>query len=371
MALKGRSRNGNKGKLFCVHGHALTPENVWVQKKTGKRQCRTCLRNRKRLWTKAWRATVAASVSVLLSIPAFAESQYIFLNDNHGPNVPSALVLPPAFPVQQPFAIGWGVPGLWLLQQWENPFPLTQFTPARCDDGTEWGLATPTARVCWERPAPPATSYSVEIAGNSNPLKCFNGQAPPPVGEPLPPTANELDLFVSNNAVDAPATAHWFSSPTLDRLVSLRLSLAVAYPFRLVGEKCGWPHDSVQIVIGIPLSTTDFQQGNYYQLVIATAFPPARGGDVCGSAPWWYFTGPRTFGVVDYEPGACLFPSGRRELSVDLLPHLIALTKAGPAGMIRDPAKWRVSGFYAGVILYGNALVVTRFDSLSLKGELK
>lgn len=322
-----------------------------------------------RLSTYLWTLLIVVASALVLLVTVAYPADYIYLNDSHGPNVPSSLVLPPAYPVQQPFAVGWGVPGLWLIQQWENPQPLTQTTPAKCDDATEWGLATGTARVCWERPQPPATSYAVEIAGNSNPLQCFSPQPSPPGGGSPPPTPNELDLFISNNAIDN--TSHWFASPTLDKLSSLKLSFAVAYPFRLVAEKCGWPHDSVQLVIGIPMSTTDYVQGNYYQLVIATAFPPSKGGDVCGTTPWWYFTGPKNFGVTDYIPGACLFPGGRRELSVDVLPHLIALTKAGPPGMVRDPSKWRVSGFYAGVILYGNAIATTRWDSLSLIGAMK
>ena len=32
----------------CIYGHALTPENVWVQAKTGHRYCRECLRRRAR-----------------------------------------------------------------------------------------------------------------------------------------------------------------------------------------------------------------------------------------------------------------------------------------------------------------------------------
>jgi RNA polymerase sigma factor (sigma-70 family) len=36
-------------KTACVHGHPLTPENVWIYPKTGSRHCRTCWRERARV----------------------------------------------------------------------------------------------------------------------------------------------------------------------------------------------------------------------------------------------------------------------------------------------------------------------------------
>lgn len=40
MMRKGRNRNQNTGKTVCKHGHALTPDNVYLSK--GKRCCRAC-----------------------------------------------------------------------------------------------------------------------------------------------------------------------------------------------------------------------------------------------------------------------------------------------------------------------------------------
>lgn len=37
----------NARKTICVHGHTLTPENVYIRR-DGKRQCRTCKRRRDR-----------------------------------------------------------------------------------------------------------------------------------------------------------------------------------------------------------------------------------------------------------------------------------------------------------------------------------
>ena len=43
---KGRTSNGNTHKVVCIRGHSLDGDNLWIQKKTGKRQCRECNRIR-------------------------------------------------------------------------------------------------------------------------------------------------------------------------------------------------------------------------------------------------------------------------------------------------------------------------------------
>ena len=42
---KGRRRNQNDLKTQCIHGHEFSPENTWTDGR--RRQCKTCLRNRK------------------------------------------------------------------------------------------------------------------------------------------------------------------------------------------------------------------------------------------------------------------------------------------------------------------------------------
>lgn len=45
-AERGRENNHNAAKTHCPRGHAYTPENTYVTPSTGKRQCRTCARER-------------------------------------------------------------------------------------------------------------------------------------------------------------------------------------------------------------------------------------------------------------------------------------------------------------------------------------
>lgn len=42
---KGRRRNQNDLKTHCIHGHEFSLENTWTDGR--RRQCKTCLRNRK------------------------------------------------------------------------------------------------------------------------------------------------------------------------------------------------------------------------------------------------------------------------------------------------------------------------------------
>ena len=42
MARKGRWGNQNRDKIVCIHGHQLDEANTYVNKRNGKRGCRTC-----------------------------------------------------------------------------------------------------------------------------------------------------------------------------------------------------------------------------------------------------------------------------------------------------------------------------------------
>lgn len=50
-ATKGTSRNNlNSRKTHCIHGHKFTPSNTYKSK--GKRWCKTCTRERHKLWSR-------------------------------------------------------------------------------------------------------------------------------------------------------------------------------------------------------------------------------------------------------------------------------------------------------------------------------
>lgn len=55
MAEKGRSRNQYAGKPACNRGHTYDEENTYVRSHGG-RACRTCQRERNRVWQPAYRA---------------------------------------------------------------------------------------------------------------------------------------------------------------------------------------------------------------------------------------------------------------------------------------------------------------------------
>jgi hypothetical protein len=48
---KGRMGAANRAKTHCINGHEFTPDNTWTNGK--RRQCRTCLKERKRRYSSA------------------------------------------------------------------------------------------------------------------------------------------------------------------------------------------------------------------------------------------------------------------------------------------------------------------------------
>jgi hypothetical protein len=50
-ALRGEGLAARNAKATaCIHGHVFNVENTWVSKRTGRRVCRVCVRNRTRVY---------------------------------------------------------------------------------------------------------------------------------------------------------------------------------------------------------------------------------------------------------------------------------------------------------------------------------
>jgi len=58
MVAKGRARNGNSRLTHCIHGHEFTPENVFINKPSGRRQCRRCSNARQRTRYAKYKSTM-------------------------------------------------------------------------------------------------------------------------------------------------------------------------------------------------------------------------------------------------------------------------------------------------------------------------
>lgn len=229
-----------------------------------------------------------------------------------------------------------------------------------------------------------AAAVSATVADEASTLELSQDGAALPctVADGAP---REFDLFVAPNGPDlaAAGAVGWLRSgadaPTLAGLGRLTIQATASYGGSLASTDKGCGVNQGGVLLALILSNADAAppQTWFYQLYIGRVCgtgDPAR-DEWCRAAPTsqTYFFTQNPFGVDDFLPLAgepWLDRNDERALAVDVLPRLREALGSAPAGMERDPSRWRVTGFYAGQNIWGDIRLSTRWSGLRVVAEM-
>lgn len=274
----------------------------------------------------------------------------------------------PPQPGAPPFYSETGPAPNWNIAQWSIPEKLSAFTNAN-------GIFTsqaPAARVTARAGRDGAAELELEQDGAT--LPCTIAAGGP----------REFDLFISPNGPDlaGAGAVGWrrngAEAPTLSSMNRLTLKVTVGYDGSLASTNKGCGVNQGSVMLALILSNPDASpsQTLFYQLFLSTVCgtgDPAH--DASCRAPktsQTYFFKQNPFGVDDALPlvgERWLERDEDRTLALDVLPRLKEALGSAPPGMERDPARWRVTGFYAGQNIWGDIRLSTRWTGLRVVAD--
>jgi hypothetical protein len=273
----------------------------------------------------------------------------------------------PPRPGEPPFYSETGPNPNWNVAQWN--IPGEKLSPFARNDG-RFEASAPAARV---RAALDGQA-ELALSQDGSLLPCSTADGAP----------RELDLFISPNGPDLAGAGaigwrrNGTAAPALAELGRLTLHATVSYGGSLAptNKGCGVNQGGVLLALILSNAEASPPQTLFYQLYLGRVCgtgDPAHDAS-CRERPkgQFYFFAQNPFGVDDYLPlvgEPWLDRDEERAIRTDVLPRLLTALAAAPAGMDKDPSRWRVTGFYAGQNIWGDIRLSTRWSGLRVVAD--
>jgi hypothetical protein len=275
----------------------------------------------------------------------------------------------PPRPGERPFYSETAPNPNWNVAQWNIPREKLSSFARR---GGRFEASAPAARIL----ATLDGAAELALAQDGSVLPCTVADGAP----------REFDLFLGPNGPDLAGAgavgwlANGAKAPALSELNRLTLHATASYGGSLAPTNKGCGVNQGGVLLALILSNPEASppQTLFYQLHLGRVCgtgDPAHDAS-CRAPPQRqvYFFAQNPFGVDDYLPLAgepWLDRDEERAVRTDVLPRLMTALAEAPPGMERDPARWRVTGFYAGQNIWGDIRLSTRWSGLRVVAETR